>query len=267
MSAWQFLQPGLLVAAILGVLAVLAYNPMAAAAKARSEKLMAEWFGRDVALTTGDSSGSWLRQNGVDGPSVMTAKAVSEQGLRLTGVTVFQYGQDGRFQERIEAEVARLEGGYWHLQTVIVARPGFDPQSYQTYNLSTALDRERVQNALGSVESVDIFELPGVIEMSERAKLPAERFHVQYQLLLARPLLLMAMVLLAATVSLRSFRQGGVQTMVLAGTVGGIGLFLLTEVSRQFGLAGLVSAPVAVWTPILIACLAALTVLLHQEDG
>jgi lipopolysaccharide export system permease protein len=198
---------------------------------------------------------------------VINARAVSEQGLLLSGVTVFQYSHDGKFQERIEAETARLEAGYWLLMRGLVARPGQDPERFKTYHLSTALDRDRVQNALGSVESVDVFELPAVIEMSERAKLPAARFHVQYQLLLSRPLLLMAMVLLAATVSLGSFRQGGVQTMVLTGTVGGIGLFLLTEVSRQFGLAGLVPAPVAVWMPVLVACLIALTVLLHQEDG
>jgi lipopolysaccharide export system permease protein len=85
--------------------------------------------------------------------------------------------------------------------------------------------------------------------------------------LLSRPLLLMAMVLLAATVSLRSFRQGGIQTMVLTGMVGGIGFFLLTEVSRQLGLAGVIPALIAIWLPVLVSCMATLTVLLHQEDG
>ena len=64
---------------------------------------------------------------------------------------------------------------------------------------------------------------------------------MQYALLLSRPVLLIAMVILAATVSLRSFRSGGIQTMVLMGMVGGIGFFLLAEVSRQIGMAGLIS--------------------------
>ena len=90
---------------------------------------------------------------------------------------------------------------------------------------------------------------------------------MQYALLLSRPLLLMAMVLLAATVSLRSFRSGGIQTMVITGMVGGFGFFLLAEVSRQIGVAGLVSPAAAVWVPIGLALLVSLTVLLHQEDG
>ena len=128
-------------------------------------------------------------------------------------------------------------------------------------------EAERVEDALGSVIALSFWELPSLIELAEKAKLSSFRLRVQYEILLARPLLCAAMVLLAATVSLRSFRQGGIQTMVVAGMVGGIGFFLLTEVSRQIGLAGLVSAAVAVWTPVLIACLTAITVLLHQEDG
>jgi len=49
--------------------------------------------------------------------------------------------------------------------------------------------------------------------------------------------------------------------------MGGIGFFLLTEVSRQIGIAGMVSPTTAVWVPIGLALLVSLTVLLHQEDG
>jgi lipopolysaccharide export system permease protein len=55
--------------------------------------------------------------------------------------------------------------------------------------------------------------------------------------------------------------------MVATGIIGGLGFFLLTEVSRQIGLSGLAPAVVAIWLPVLIAGLASLTVLLHQEDG
>jgi lipopolysaccharide export system permease protein len=75
------------------------------------------------------------------------------------------------------------------------------------------------------------------------------------------------MVLMGATVSLRSFRSGKVQHMVVYGMVGGFGFLLLAEVSRQIGAAGLVAPTVAVWVPVLVAILISSTVLLHQEDG
>jgi lipopolysaccharide export system permease protein len=267
MSVWQFLRPGLTTAFVFGVVSVTLYNPLATMAKDHSEQIMAEAFGRDTNMLAKDGAGSWLRQDSQDGPSVITAKAVADQGLTLAGVTIFRYGMDERFVERIDAEKATLSQGHWALQNAWISRPGREAERVTTYELSTYLTRERALDAFGAENAVSIYELPGVIEMAEKARLPVARFRVQYQLLISRPLLLIAMVLLAATVSLRSFRMGGIQTMVVTGMVGGIGFFLLTEVSRQAGLAGFLPATVAIWIPVLLACFVSVTVLLHQEDG
>ena len=267
MSVWQFLRPGLVVALVLGLAAVLLFNPLAAAARAQAERLIAEAFGKEASLLATSGEGSWLRQDGIDGQSVMNARAIADQGLSLAGVIVFQFDAQGRFVERIDADRANLADGYWELQGAIVSRPGREPESFDTYTVSTYLTRERVGEALGSEIAVSLWQLPSLIEVAEKAGLSAARYKMQYALLISRPMLLMAMVILAATVSLRSFRSGGTQTMVITGMVGGIGFFLLTEVSRQVGIAGLVSPTTAVWVPIGFALLVSLTVLLHQEDG
>ena len=267
MSVWQFLRPGIVVAAILGVVAVAAYNPLAAAARSEAERLIAEAFGKEAGLLAASGEAGWLRQDGADGQSVMTAQAVADQGLALAGVTVFQFDANGSFSERIDAERATLNDGYWELTKALVSRPGREPETYDVFTVSTHLTRERVGDALGSEMSVSFWQLPDLIEVAEKTGLSADRYKMQYALLTARPALLITMVLLAATVSLRSFRSGGTQTMVVAGMVGGIGFFLLAEASRQVGMAGLVSPVAAVWIPIGIALLVSLTVLLHQEDG
>ena len=267
MSVWQVLRPGLVVALVLGIAAVAVYNPLAAAARSEAERLIAEAFGKEASLLASSGEGSWLRQDGVDGQSVMSAKAIAEQGLSLVGVVVFQFDAQGRFVERTDADRATLADGYWELQKAIVSRPGREPETFDAFTVSTYLTRERVSEALGSENAVSMWQLPALIEVAERAGLSAARYKMQYAQLLSRPLLLMTMVILAATVSLRSFRSGGTQTMVIAGMVGGIGFFLLTEVSRQIGIAGLVSPMTAVGVPIGLALLVSLTVLLHQEDG
>jgi lipopolysaccharide export system permease protein len=55
--------------------------------------------------------------------------------------------------------------------------------------------------------------------------------------------------------------------MLVSGMIGGFGFLLLAEVSRQVGVAGLVSPTAAVWAPVVGAILVSMTVLLHQEDG
>lgn len=267
MSVWQFIRPGIVAALLIGLFSVLLYNPLAAVARAESERLMAQAFGRDVSLMQGGDGGNWLRQSGVDGQSVMQASAIANQGLSLYKVIVFSYDNDGKFVERIDADLAELSDGHWLLRKGWLSRPDREAERFETYTLSTFLTRERVQEAIGSVNSISVFELPAIIDMAERSNLPSARYKMQFETLVARPLLLISMVLLAATVSLRSFRMGGIQSMVIIGVVGGLSLFLMGEVSRQIGLSGLMGARMAVWLPILVSSLLALTALIRQEDG
>jgi lipopolysaccharide export system permease protein len=122
-------------------------------------------------------------------------------------------------------------------------------------------------DAIGAVTTISFWQLPGFIELAEKAGLSASAYKVQYALFWSRPFLLVAMVLLGATVSLRSFRFGGVQRMVIFGLIAGFGFFLMAEVTRQVGVAGLVSSHAAAWVPVTMAIFGSLTVLLYQEDG
>jgi lipopolysaccharide export system permease protein len=267
MSVWQFLRPGLLVAFVIGALSITLFNPLAAAGRTESESLYAEAFGKEANLLRTRSGSSWLRQDGVDGQSVISAALASNRGLTLTGITAFVFDPHGHFVERIDGGRADLRDGFWEIHDAWVVHLGREPQKFETYLLSTYLTPNRVTDALGSLMSVSFWELPALIEVSEKAKLSSDRLRIQYEALMSRPLLCAAMVLLAATVSLASFRSGRIQTMVIAGLVGGFGFFLLAEVSRQIGVAGLAPPWAAIWLPVVLVLFVSATVLLHQEDG
>jgi lipopolysaccharide export system permease protein len=267
LSVWQFLWPGVLVAFLLGLGGMLLFNPMAAAGRAEAEKRYAKAFGKDANLLQAQGGGSWLRQDGADGESVIGAAAASNRGLTLTGVMVFSYDKGGHFSERVDASRAFLKEGYWQLENAWVSRLGQEPEKFEKYLVSTYLTPDRVQDALGTVFAVSFWEFPGLIEVAEKAKLSSDKLRIQYEVLWSRPLLCVAMVLLAATVSLRSFRSGGIQTMVATGMIGGFAFFLFSEISRQIGVAGLAQPWAAVWLPVVLLLVISSTVLLHQEDG
>src|SRR4029079_6038078 len=207
------------------------------------------------------------RQDGADGESILGAAAASNRGLTLTGVMIIAYDHQGHFTERVDAGQAVLKNGYWQLKDAWVSRLGQVPEKYGSYLVSTYLTPERVHDALGNFFSISFWDLPNLIQAADKAKLSTEKLRIQYETLLARPLLCLAMVLLAATVSLRSFRSGGIQTMVTTGMIGGVVFFLFSEIARQIGIAGLAPAWVAAWLPVLLVLVISTTVLLHQEDG
>ena len=267
LSVWQILWPGILVAFLIGLAGMVIFNPMAAAGRAGAEKRYAKVFGKESNLLQAQGGGSWLRQDGADGESVIGAAAASNRGLTLTGVMVFSYDKGGHFIERVDAATANLKEGYWQLQNAWVTRLGQEPEKFDSYLLSTYLTPDRVQDALGTVFAVSFWEFPALIEVAEKAKLSSDKLKIQYEVLWSRPLLCVAMVLLAATVSLRSFRSGGIQTMVATGMMGGFAFFLFSEISRQIGVAGLAPPWAAVWLPVVLLLVISSTVLLHQEDG
>jgi lipopolysaccharide export system permease protein len=264
-SVWGFLRPGLIVAATLGLIELFAYNPIAVRALTRSAQLYFESFGRDS--MTSELADGWVRQDGADGQSIINARGTANHGLNLAGVTVFAFDRQGHFSERIDASQADLQDGAWLLRDAWVSGPGREPQKLDRYLLATYLTRERATAAFGDARLISSWELPDLIKDAEKAKVPTTQLKMQYQLLLSRPLVCLAMVLLGATVSLRSFRSGNMMILLVTGLIGAFGFFLIAEVSRQIGVARLAPIWVAVWLPIVFVILISTFVLLHQEDG
>ncbi len=267
MSIWQFAAPAMIVALVIGTLAVVAYNPLAVALKDHSDRLSVEIFGSSEKVLLQTSSNAWLRQDGRDGETILRASQSTDQGLHLYGVTIFAFDRNGVFRERVEANEAILGDGTWDMRNVVVYTADDEPRHYESYLVSTYLGPLEVRQSIASPDSVSFWDLPRLIELAQRAGLPAYRYSLQYETLFARPLLLAAMVLIAAAVSLRVSRFGGLGKMILGGITAGFVLYVLTELTKDLGGAGIISPVVAAWSPGIVATLMGFTILLHQEDG
>jgi lipopolysaccharide export system permease protein len=208
-----------------------------------------------------------VRQRNADGQSIVNALTSSEQGVRLGGVTVFTYDADGHFLERIEAKTAVLGQGAWQLNDARVYSSKAPPSERAEYRLKTSLTPEQVRESFANPESVPFWDLPLYIEIADHSGLGAAGYRLQYQKLLARPFVLVSMVLLAAAVSLRFFRFGGVQKMILSGVGAGFLLYVLSKVTDDLSKAELMHPAAAAWLPVFVGGLTGLVALLYQEDG
>ena len=202
-----------------------------------------------------------------DGQAIINAKSSQDQGVSLSGVSVFTYDGAGRYKQRIEARAAVLETGSWLFRDARVYELGTLPADYVEYRLKTNLTTEQVRESFATPETVPFWELPLYIKIAEHAGLVAAGYRLQFQKLLARPFLLSAMVFLAAAVSLRFFRFGGVQQMVLSGVAAGFLLYVLSKVTEDLSKAELMHPVAAAWLPVLVGGLTGFIALLYQEDG
>ena len=263
-SAWQFLAPALIVALVTGILITTVYNPLATAMKERASALEAHVFRRGGA-TLGKVV--WLRQRSIDGEAILRATAFDPETDTLRGVTAFVMDERNQLLERIEAPEAVLKRGYWRFEKARVISVDVEPSTHEVYLLASSLSPDEVRSALGPGEAVSFWSLPGIVSRLELAGLDATRYRLVYQTLLARPGLLVAMVLLAACFSLKFLRSGGLAGMVLGGVSAGFALFVATQVAEDLGNAGVVSAGFAAWVAPSVASALSVLTLLNKEDG
>ena len=263
-SAWQFTTPALVSALLLGILATTVYNPVTAEMLERGKRMEAKLFTDNAPQ---DGAGFWLNQSTSEGQSIINAARSVGQGALLTGITVYRYDPSGTFKERIEANEATLEPGRWVFKGV--RRYTLDNPMVEeaTSTLATTLVMAQIRNSFSTPETVSFWQLPDYIQSSQNSGQTMAGYRLQYEKLLARPFLLAAMVLLAAAVSLRFFRFGGVQKMVLSGVAAGFLLYVLSKVTEDLSKAELMHPLAAAWLPVCVGGLSGFLALLYQEDG
>lgn len=267
-SAWQFITPALVSALVLGALATAFYNPLSASLQERAKQMEADMFssgGGGAGLQ--DAAGFWINQATSEGQAIINAGNSQSQGMRLNGLTIFRFEPTGEFKERIEARDASLEPGRWRLRGVRRYTLDGPPVIQDTIFLSTNLTPAQVRNSVSTPETVSFWQLPEYIKSSESSGFATAGYRLQYQKLISRPFLLAAMVMLAAAVSLRFFRFGGVQKMVLSGVGAGFLLYVLSKVTEDLSKADLMHPVAAAWLPVCVGGLAGFLALLYQEDG
>jgi lipopolysaccharide export system permease protein len=192
---------------------------------------------------------------------------MSQKDLEMMDVTVFLFEGLERFAGRIDAARARLENGYWHLQDVWISQRTRVPDRFPEYRLPTDLTTETIQDSFAAPETMSFWDLPAFIDVLERAGFSASRHRLHLHALLAGPFLLTAMVLIAATFSLRMVRRGGVMLLAGCGLLTGFVIYFFSDVVFALGVSARLPVELAAWAPTIVTGLLGLASLLHLEDG
>lgn len=267
-SVWQFLMPAIFVALLIGTFKVAVFNPIASIMIARFNVLENTILRNrtDSFLSVGQG-GLWIRERTETGQNILHALAAQQDDAELASVLIMSFGANDRFEKRIDAARARLNDGYWEMYDAVVTSAAGRPESLGTVRIPTRLTIENIQDSFASPETMSFWELPEFIRILENAGFSAVKHRLYWHALLASPLLLVAMVLIAATFSLRPTRRGGTLAWAASGLFFGFVLYFVTDIVFALGLSASIPAVLAAWTPATVTMLLGMTSLLHLEDG
>ncbi len=263
-SVWQFMAPFALGAFLTGILSVTVLNPLAA-----NGMRAALNYEASVQATSETTSlhVPWLHQVSQGDEVIIGASQVLDDGTLLAGVVMIHFDPAGNIVLRQDARTAKLEDGYWLLNDVSENAPGAIPKHVDTARVSTNLKQEFVQESLSQAETIAFFDLPRKIAAAKSFGVSSKSLEMQFHSLLSQPVLLVAMMLIAGTVSLKFSRFAQSRTLILGGILSGFMLYVVTALVKAFGSSGVVPPFVAAWIPVVVATALGATILLHQEDG
>lgn len=266
-SVWQFMLPALLASTLLGFLAVTVLNPVAAILLGRYEELEAQHLRYGASTLAISKNGLWLRQADDSNQWVIHAQRASPDVLTLHDVIFLRFAKRDKFVGRIDAPRAELRKGHWRLYEAWEMTPGTPAKFTEELEIGTDLTPEKIQERFAPPETISVWSLPSFIKLLEEAGFSGQRHRLQLHRLLASPLLLAAMVLIAATFSLRPQRRGRVGLIILLGVGTGFMLHFLTNFVLALGLSGKIPVVLAGWTPAGVSLMLGVALLLHLEDG
>lgn len=266
-SVWQFLSPILAVAVLFGMFQISVVNPLGALLLTKFEHMEHNYLAPQKNLVTLSREGLWLRQPTEEGHAIIYAKSVRMPEWILKSAMVLNFDRQDVFLHRVDASDANLHGGYWLFKNAVYNDKAGNKLEENTYQLKTDLTISEIEDSFSSPETMSFWTLPSFINTMENTGFDSTRLRIYFHSLLSQPLLFAAMILLAASVSLRPPRSGGTMLLVVMGVIIGFIVFFVSSFLKALGASHQVPVALASWSPALITMLFGVAVMLNLEDG
>ena len=276
LSAWAFLKPVMGVTALLGILWATVFNPLASRAQDKYQSVI-QSLSNDPNVEKIVDKPIWLREGDNDGYAVIHALSADINKHTLYGVTLytFDYVENSTspvkkaiFSTRYDAKKATLSNeGYWDLQDVTENEDEKPPQTFDTISIKTDITWNILRERSQSQKNPPFWRIKSEIEKAKRAGFDATPLVIQLHKLLALPLTLIAMAVIAAGASLNMSREGGTLRLLIAGGALGFGVYFIDNLISAFGETGTLPPAVAAWTIPTLVLSCGLIFLSIIEDG
>lgn len=268
LSVWQFMAPVIAVAIACGIFMTTVINPLGALLLSRFERLESTYLSIETTQISLLEEGLWLRQETEDGHVILHAGKVKLPEWELQDVMALFFDSKDQFVRRLDSDKARLQEGQWlFYQALSHSSSESQTEKIPLIALPTALTASQIEESFATSRALSFWKLPGFIKTMDSTGFDSSSLKVHFQSLLAQPLLYAAMILLAATVSLRPPRFRGTFALITLGVIIGFMVFFMSSFLQALGTTHQIPVFLAAWAPASISFLLGLAVMLNLEDG
>lgn len=271
LSVWNILIPLVVVVLMIGLLDTMVFSPVTAWTARRYERMEEKLGMTHSNPLTWSEDGFWLREQTANGVQILRASQIIQEKKKvyLKNVSVFELDNNGVFVRQTEGDEAALNKGILSVKNAFVLDPvGENSKTQEVQEFDTELSLDRILEKFDDPQTMSFWRFPRFIKFLEESGFSTAQHAMYFHELIAFPMFLLSMLLIAVAVTVSSGNRQGKTFMKILLAIGcGFALYFISRITNVLGLSGSLPYFLAAWGPSLICIPLCLSALLHLEDG
>lgn len=271
-SLWQIIRPIVVISFLLGVVWITIFTSLLTHSAAKFNILEQKYINHEDQESIMSVAGIWLKQDDINHPGnkiIITAKKLYKRDLEFKNITLWFVNEKQEFYQRIDADEAFLKADSWLIKSALLNDDTHINQKVTDLVIPTNLVHNLVINKIiNNFENEKLFslyQLPGLIKDLRLAGFTTAKFEVYYHNLLSKPLLFMAMSLIACYFGLTPVRSKNAILMAFLGAAFGLLIYVTLSIISSLSVSGLIPIFAATWLVAIFLTAVGVLIIYEKE--
>ena len=219
--------------------------------------------------------GLWFMENTANGYNIIRADRIEKNSFKiLSNVTIYNLDQDFNFIRRYDSEKITINQKQWLLSKAQITQEkeslSSDMINNNTspleINFDSSINIDNLKNYFTDVNTVSFWRMLKTIKTLNSRGYSAEELRIKFHKYLSLPFYLLAMILASTTFTMGGNKQYNTFMYLFFGTILGVCVYFLNDLSISLGLSGSLPLATSVWSPIgLIIFLSTINIIRINE--
>ena len=203
--------------------------------------------------------GLWFMENTTSGYNIIRADKIEKNNFNiLNNVTIYNLDQGFNFVKRYDSEKITINQKRWSLNKTQVTQEKKslsdskkdNDASLVEMSFDSSININDLKNYFTDVNTVSFWAMLKTIKTLNSRGYSAEELKVKFHRYLSLPFYLLAMILVSTTFTMGANKQYNTFMYLFFGTILGVCIYFLNDLSISFGLSNKLPLAISVWSPV-----------------
>ena len=235
-SLWGTISPILISFFLIGILSISLLNPISSMFNKKFNQLQTIFFGsKNLKTFSFDTKGFWIKETSGENQLIINAKKINEKNKMLYDINIFVVDKNKTIKERLTAVTGQFNKNIINLYEVESTNRNTRTKKIEKYSLPIKFNSDDLDVTIVHPDTIYILDLPKYILSMKEYGLNTSKHLLHLYKLICQPFLVIAMVLLSASLMLKSNERKMQFGIISISLVTGFSLYFIGDIVFALG--------------------------------